>query len=71
LIDFSPREHRGRINAIVGVSGGLLSSAGSLMGGVLYQEVSTEAPFFTASALLSAGAVYALLTLKEPREREE
>ena len=71
LIDFSPREHRGRINAIIGVSGGLLSSAGSLMGGVLYQGVSTEAPFFTASALLLAGAVYALLTLKEPREREE
>jgi MFS family permease len=71
VVDFSPREHRGRITAIANISNAPIGSAASVIGGALYQDVSTEAPFFTCSALLLVGALYALLALKEPKRREE
>ena len=71
FIDFSPREHRGRINAIAHISMAPIGFTASIIGGALYQGVSTETPFHVSSALLLVGAIYAFLTFKEPKKREE
>lgn len=71
FVDFSPREHRGRINAIANISWGVIGGIGNVVGGPLYQGLSMKAPFYTTSALQLIGAIAALLILKEPKQREE
>ena len=71
FVDLSPREHRGRINAIASVSWAIIGSAGSVAGGTLYEGFSARAPFLVTAALQFVGAVIALLTFREPSRREE
>jgi len=71
LIDLSPRSLRGRINAILSVPNLLIGSAANVAGGVLYQDISARAPFLTSSAVLLGTAVIAVLTIREPKKREE
>ncbi|MCD6263646.1 MFS transporter [Candidatus Bathyarchaeota archaeon] len=71
FVDLSPREHRGRINAIASVSWAIIGSAGSVAGGALYEGFSARAPFLVTAALQFIGAVVALLTFREPSRREE
>jgi len=71
VVDFSPKEHRGRISAIGSISMAPIGSSASVIGGALYQGVSMEAPFLASSVLQLGGAVYALLAFKEPKKREE
>lgn len=71
FVDFSPREHRGRINAIANVCWGVIGGTGNVVGGTLYQGLSMKAPFYTTSTLQLIGALAALLILNEPKQREE
>jgi len=71
FVDFCPREHRGRFNALAMVVWSLLYGGGNYLGGVLIQGHGVGAPFLVAAALMSIGAIIAVFTLKEPQKREE
>jgi MFS family permease len=71
FVDFCPREHRGRFNALTTVVWSLLYGGGNYLGGVLFQDQGVGAPFLVAAAFMSVGAVIAVFTLKEPENREE
>jgi len=71
FVDFCPREHRGRFNALTTVIWSMLYGCGNYLGGVLVQNHGVGAPFRVAAAFMTVGAVIAVLTLKEPEKREE
>lgn len=71
FVDFCPREHRGRFNALGTVAWSLLYGGGNYLGGVLIQSHGVAAPFQVAAALMAAGAIIAVFTLKEPQRREQ
>jgi MFS family permease len=71
LVDFCPREHRGRFNALTTVIWSLLYGGGNYLGGILIQSHGVGAPFKVAAAFMSIGALIAVFTLKEPEKREE
>jgi MFS family permease len=71
FVDFCPREHRGRFNALAMVAWSLLYGGGNYLGGVLIEGHGVSAPFLVAAALMSIGALIAVFTLKEPQKREE
>jgi MFS family permease len=71
FVDFCPREHRGRFNALTTVIWSMLYGGGSYLGGVLIQSHGFGTPFRVAAAFMATGAVIAVFTLKEPENREE
>jgi MFS family permease len=71
LVDFCPKEHRGRFNALTTVIWSLLYGGGNYLGGTLIQDHGVGTPFLVAAAFMSVGALIAVFTLKEPEKREE
>lgn len=71
LVDFCPKEHRGRFNALTTVIWSLLYGGGNYLGGILIQDHGVGIPFLVAAAFMSVGALIAVFTLKEPEKREE
>ena len=71
FVDFCPKEHRGRFNALTTVAWSLLYGGGNYLGGVLFQNHGVGTPFLVAAAFMSVGAIIAVFTLKEPEKREE
>jgi MFS family permease len=71
FVDFCPKEHRGRFNALTTVVWSLLYGGGNYLGGVLFQNHEVGTPFLVAAAFMSVGAIIAVFTLKEPEKREE
>jgi len=71
FVDFCPKEHRGRFNALTTVFWSLLYGGGNYLGGVLFQNHGVSTPFLVGAAFMSVGAVIAVFTLKEPEKREE
>jgi len=81
--DSSPREHRGRINALwaavgtlqtfaIGVMpGSVLGAAGNLLGGFLYGNLSEASPLWLEAAMAGCAAVIGLMFLREPKRRAE
>ena len=71
FVDYCPKEHRGRFNALTTVMWSMLYGGGNYIGGVLIQSYGFGAPFRVAAAFMAIGAVIAVFTLKEPENREE
>jgi len=71
FVDFCPKKHRGRFNALTTVVWSLLYGGGNYLGGVLFQNHGVGTPFLVAAAFMSVGAIIAVFTLKEPEKREE
>jgi MFS family permease len=71
FVDFCPREHRGRFNALTTVIWSMLYGGGNYLGGMLIQNYGVAAPFLVAAAFMVVGAVIAVFTLREPEKREE
>ena len=71
FVDFCPREHRGRFNALTTVIWSMLYGGGNYLGGILIQNYGVAAPFWVAAAFMVVGAVIAVFTLREPERREE
>ncbi len=71
FVDYCPKEHRGRYNALLEISWSVLYGGGNWLGGMLYQNVGIKTPFQVAIALMSVGSVAAVLFLKEPEVRAE
>lgn len=83
LIDYSPRAHRGRINALTGVIGAMqsfnlqegggssiVSAAGSLAGGFLYGDISYASPLLLMAGVTGASAIIGFIFVREPEQRE-
>ena len=58
--DYSPREHRGRINAIRSVLWSVIWGFGNVVGGILYQSVSKQSPFIIGAGIQFVMAILAL-----------
>jgi len=84
FVDYSPREHRGRIGALTAVigstqsfnvqmarGGAVIGAAGNMVGGVLYGGVSYASPFLLMAGIMGSAALIGLLQVKEPKKREE
>lgn len=71
FVDYCPKEHRGRYNAMLEVAWSILYGGGNWLGGVLYQNVGLKAPFQVAIAIMAVGAVAAVLFLREPAVKAE
>jgi MFS family permease len=75
FVDYSPREHRGRINALLGVlgitqsftpwvpPGSILGAVGGLLGGVLYGRC-FQLPLYLQASSTALAALTALLSLR-------
>jgi len=71
IVDYSPKEHRGRFNAIMSVFRPLIWSAGTIIGGSLIEQYTTKTPFHVSIVCLLMVAISIILFLKEPDSREE
>lgn len=70
FIDNSPREFRGRLNALQRFASRPMVVSGSLVGGYLYQTLSKTAPFFVNAVVMSVTGLAFLFLIKEPRGKE-
>jgi len=69
--DLTPKEQRGKVNGFTNFMNYILMALGSLVGGVLYEHVSPELPFYFAIALIIPSFIITLTMVKEPEKREE
>jgi len=81
--DYFPKTHRGRISALTSVvgstqsfsflmaGGGIVGSAGNIVGGLLYGRVSYSSPFLAMAAVIALAALISLRYIVEPQKREE
>ncbi len=68
--DLTPKEERGKVNGFTNFTNFILMAVGSLVGGVLYEHISPQLPFFFAIGLITPSFVITLTMVKEPEERE-
>jgi MFS family permease len=84
FVDYSPRDHRGRIYALTSLIGAtqsfniqmmggftLIGAVGNIVGGALYQQVSFSSPFFLMALTIGLSGVMGFIWLREPKVREE
>jgi len=69
LTDVAPAELRGSIIGLMGTFTGFLCTPAPWVGGLLYEHVSPQSPFFVSFALGIAGCAIFALFVKEPEER--
>lgn len=70
FVDYCPKEHRGRYNALLEIAWSLLYGGGSWIGGMLYQDYGYRTPFIWSIALMAVGGFASLLFLREPKHKE-
>jgi MFS family permease len=69
--DLTPKEERGKVNGFTNFANCILMAVGSIVGGVLYERVSNQLPFYVAMLLVVPSIVLTLLFVKEPEKREQ
>ena len=69
--DLTPKDQRGKVNGFTNFANNIFMALGSLTGGVLYEHVSPQLPFFIAIALIAPCFVLTLTMVHEPGKREE
>jgi MFS family permease len=70
FVDYSPKEYRGRFNAISSISWAIIWAAGNVLGGAIYQGYSKRMIFNLSAALFAIGIIVALIKVREPKRRE-
>jgi MFS family permease len=83
FVDFSPREHRGRISALTTVIGAtqnfnlsmagggtIVGAIGNMVGGAIY-EGNYSLPLFIMAGSIGLTAIIGAALVREPEEREE
>lgn len=65
FIDYSPRMFRGRLNAFQRLASRPMVIVGSLLGGLLYQQVSAPAPFVVYAVVLGITGIIFYLLMKD------
>ena len=71
FVDYCPKEHRGRYNAMLEIAWSILYGGGNWLGGVIYQNMGMRAPFQYSIGLMTIGAILAILFLREPEVKAE
>ncbi len=69
--DLTPKEQRGKVNGFTNFTTQILMALGSLTGGILYEHVSPQLPFFLAMVFIIPSFVLTLVLVHEPERREE
>jgi len=69
--DLTPKEQRGKVTGFTNFANNILMALGSLTGGILYEHVSTQAPFFLAILFIIPPFLLTLTMVHEPEKREE
>lgn len=69
--DLTPKEQRGKVNGFTNFANHILMALGSLTGGILYEHVSPQLPFFLAIVLIVPSFILILTLVHDPEKREE
>lgn len=69
--DLTPKLQRGKVNGFTFFMNHVLMAIGSLTGGVLYDYISPQLPFFIAITLIVPAFFITLIMVHEPETREE
>jgi len=69
--DLTPKEQRGKVNGFTNFTNNILMALGNLIGGVLYEHVSPQLPFFLAIIFIVPSFFMTLAMVHEPEKREE
>jgi DHA1 family multidrug resistance protein-like MFS transporter len=69
--DLTPKDQRGKVNGFINFANQILMALGSLGGGILYEHVSPQLPFFLAIILVVPSLIITLILVHEPEKREE
>lgn len=69
--DLTPREDRGKVSGFTNFSNHILMAVGSLTGGVLYEHISPQLPFYLATLFIAPSFIVTLTLVHEPEVREE
>jgi MFS family permease len=69
--DLTPREQRGKVVGFSNFANNILMALGSLAGGILYEHVNPQAPFFLALFFIIPPFIIMLAMVHEPQKREE
>jgi MFS family permease len=71
VADMVPAGQRGMVMGLIGTMAGLLSLPGSSLGGVMYDNISPETPFYVAAASGLAAFIVFTLFVKEPKTKAD
>jgi MFS family permease len=69
--DLTPKNQRGKVNGFTNFANCILMAVGSVTGGILYEHVSPQLPFFLAIVSLVPTFILTLTMVHEPERREE
>ncbi len=69
--DLTPKEQRGKVKGFRSFSTYIVMAIGNLTGGILYEYVSPQLPFFLTMVLFVPSFVLTLTMVQEPEKREE
>jgi DHA1 family multidrug resistance protein-like MFS transporter len=69
--DLTPKEQRGKVNGFTNFANFILMALGSITGGILYEHVSPQLPFFLTIVLIPPAFILTLIMVHEPEKREQ
>lgn len=69
--DLTPKEQRGKVNGFTNFANFILMALGSITGGILYEHVFPQLPFFLTIALIVPSFILTLTMVHEPEKREQ
>lgn len=69
--DLTPKEQRGKVNGFTNFANFILMALGSVTGGILYEHVYPQLPFFLAIVLIVPSFILTLIMVHEPEKREQ
>jgi MFS family permease len=71
VADIVPSRQRGKVMGLISTIAGALSFPGSWIGGVLWDTVSPQAPFYLAAASSATAFIIFAAFLKEPKQKAD
>jgi MFS family permease len=69
--DLTPKEQRGKVNGFTNFANYIMMAIGSLLGGLMYEYVSPQLPFYFAITCVVPSFILTLTLVHEPEGREE
>ena len=69
--DLTPKAQRGKVNGFTNFASFVLMAFGNLLGGLLYEHVSPQLPFFIATVSVLPSFILTFALVHEPEKREE
>ena len=69
--DLTPKAQRGKVNGFTNFVNFLLMAFGNLLGGLLYEHVSPQLPFFIATVSVLPSFILTFALVHEPEKKEE